>query len=187
MGMKDSALSNPELKFLQRLECAIHNAYLEAMEFPLYSVLQTLLEAYAESFTIIEESNTSVFVHATPQDTLTGPEEVNLAAKGTSVQAIPDATVRITRLHRDQEKKAHHVVLVIEAKRLVKDGKSMWFIYCFLLGVVISYHQGYHGTLKVQNLKHRMHSHLTFPSLCSKHFQLGQNVPVKNAFMLGFS
>ena len=86
MRTKGLALSNPELKFLQQLECAIHNAYLEAMEFPLYSVLQTLLEAYAETFTILDELSTSVFVHATPQDTLTGHEEVNLAAKATSVQ-----------------------------------------------------------------------------------------------------
>ena len=162
--IKGQALRNPELKLLQRLECAIHNAFLEAMEFPLYSVLQTLLEAYAETFTILEESKASVFVHATPQDTLTGHEEVNLASKGTSAQAIPDATVRITRLHRDQEEKAHHVVLVIEAKWLVKDGESMWFIYHHLLGVVMSDHQGYHGIPKVQDLQQRMLSHLTFPS-----------------------
>ena len=162
--MKDPALSNSELRFLQRLECAIHNAFLEAMEYPLYSVLQTLLEAYAETFTVLEESKTSVFVHATPQDTLTGHEKVNLASKGTSVQAIPDATVRITRLHRDQEKKAHHVVLVIEAKRLAKEGESMWFIYHHLLGVLMSYYQGYHGTSIVQKSKQRMLSHLTFPS-----------------------
>ena len=141
VGMKNSALSNPEPKLLWQLECAIHNTYLEAMEFPLYSVLQTPLEAYAETFTILEESNTSVFVDATPKDTLTGHGKVDLAAKGTSVQAIPDATVHMTRLNWDQEKKAHHVVLFIEAERLAKEGEIMWFIYHHLLGVLMFYYR----------------------------------------------
>ena len=116
--MQTHAYNNQELETLERLECAIHNAFLETKEFALYSVLQILLEAYTNTFKVFKEPNTSVFVHAVPQDTLTAPPQVISGVEEASSQQIPDATVRITRLHRNQGKKTHHMVLVIEAKRL---------------------------------------------------------------------
>ena len=115
----DEAFSDSELKSFRTLECTIRNAFLEGKEFGLYSVLETLLGVYAGSFTIFDAQNSTAFVHVTPQDTLTGLARVQLSSQQKSFQTIPDATVRVTRLYGDQDKKVHRMALVIEAKRLV--------------------------------------------------------------------
>ena len=125
MESNAQAFSHSELKSFQTLECAIHNAFLEAKEFALYSVLETLLGAYAGSFTIFEAPDSVVFVHVTPQDTLTGLARVRLSSRRKSFRTIPDATVRVTRLYRNRDEKVHRMALVIEAKRLVgPDGSA---------------------------------------------------------------
>ena len=50
-------------KFFQKLECTIRNAFLEVNEFALYSVLETLLGMYADSFTILEGLDSQAFIH----------------------------------------------------------------------------------------------------------------------------
>lgn len=117
--------SPAELGLLHKLDCSIENASLETKEFALYSVLGTLLGMYADSFAVFTGLDYRVFVHTIPQDTLTGCAWIQLGAGRRSFQAIPDMTVRITRLHQDQEKRAHNLVLTIEAKRLVGTCGSM--------------------------------------------------------------
>ena len=120
----DQPFSHLELKSFQKLECAIHNAFLEAKEFALYSVLETLLGMYADSFTTFEGEDCRVFVHVTPQDSLTGLTWVRLSSRRRSFRAIPDATIRITRMYGNRDDKVHRMVLVIEAKRLVRPSGS---------------------------------------------------------------
>ena len=124
--------SHAELQFLHKLDCSIDNASRETKEFALYSVLGILLGAYADSFNVFEDSDSRVFVHATPQDTFTGLGWIKLGAGRVSLQAIPDMTVRITRLYKDQEEKAHHVALTIEAKQLSGAHGGMCFLTIIL-------------------------------------------------------
>lgn len=51
----DPTFSDSELESLQKLDFAIYNAFLEAKEFALYSVLEILLGLYARSFTIFKD------------------------------------------------------------------------------------------------------------------------------------
>jgi len=142
--------SPTERALLQKLDCSIDNAFLEAQEFALYSVLGILLGMYADSFAVWEGPDSRAFVHATPQDTLTGVARIRLNSKRRSFRTIPDATVRITRLYRDLEKKAHHLVLVIEAKRLVGSHGSLCSICHHVFGVVMYISCHYRDTMELQ-------------------------------------
>lgn len=169
-----------ELKLLHKLDCSVHNASLETKEFALYSVLVILLEMYANSFTVFEDPDHWVFVHATPQDTLTGLARVRLGAGRVPFQAIPDMTVCITRLYQNQEKKSHHLVLTMEAKRLAGTHKSMCSIYnsglhLALINIFIEHSS--------EDSKYRATKNTSLNS-CSKHFQHGQSPTSKNAIML---
>lgn len=138
--------SPTELKLLHKLDCSIENASLETKEFALYSVLGTLLGMYADSFTVFTGPDYRAFVHTTPQDTLTGHTWIQLGAGKMSLQAIPDMTVRITRLYQDQGGRDHHLVLTIEAKRLVGIHGSMYQIYnCGLPPVTVDPFLGCHS------------------------------------------
>ena len=118
MAENSPVFSPAELQLIHTLDCSIHNASLERKEFALYSVLCILLGTYANSFTVFECPDSRVFVHTTPQDTLTGQGWIQQGAGKISLQAIPDMTVQITRLDQGHKEKTHHLVLAIEAKWL---------------------------------------------------------------------
>ena len=185
----DQTFSDSELKYFQKLECTIHNAFLEVNEFALYSVLETLLGMYADSFPTLERLDSKTFIHVTPQDILTGSMRVCSISGEERFRMIPDATVRITRLYPGQDKRDHHMVLVIEAKRLVPvlcGRRSTCSILYRVLGVVTrtpGQCQNCNGTPVRRWKRPKKISHVTFPSSCSRRVLRGRNPLANNASM----
>jgi hypothetical protein len=117
----ESLFTPEEAETLQKLDGLLFDAFLESEEFALYSVLNTLLGAYEQLFT----STRDLFVHGTPQDVLVKSEIFRVKPGNKPLRTIPDNTVRMTRLYREQLAKNQWVVILIEAKRLAAVDKSL--------------------------------------------------------------